>query len=128
MQISLEASAPSSPPAASMGRTTAITMHSSVQVFTCDIDPRGLATHLTGSHVGCDVSDSSALNFLIFDEMPGGLDIMINNAGVGGPTKLVEDVPTGVGSLHEHLHRRAVLLRSPWPRSSRPSRAASSST
>ena len=77
-----------------MGRTTAITMHElGAEVFTCDIDPRGLATLPDGITTWeCDVSDSSALN-AIFDEiLPGGLDIMINNAGVGGPTKLVEDV------------------------------------
>ena len=77
-----------------MGRTTAITMHElGAEVFTCDSDPRGLATLPDGITTWeCDVSDSSALN-AIFDEiLPGGLDIMINNAGVGGPTKLVEDV------------------------------------
>ena len=77
-----------------MGRTTAITMHElGAEVFPCDIDPRGLATLPDGITTWeCDVSDSSALN-AIFDEiLPGGLDIMINNAGVGGPTKLVEDV------------------------------------
>ena len=110
-----------------MGRTTAITMHElGAEVFTCDSDPRGLATLPDGITTWeCDVSDSSALN--AFDEiLPGGLDIMINNAGVGGPTKLVEDVTdeewiTGICI-------DAVLLRSPWPWSSRPSRAASSST
>ena len=69
-----------------MGRTTAITMHElGAEVFTCDIDPRGLATLPDGITTWeCDVSDSSALN-AIFDEiLPGGLDIMINNAGVGG--------------------------------------------
>jgi len=40
----------------------------------------------------CDVTQSSELD-AIFDEiLPGGLDIMVNNAGVSGPTKLVEDV------------------------------------
>mgnify|MGYP002009925304 CR=1 FL=1 len=77
-----------------MGRTMAITMHErGAEVFTCDIDPSGLATLPDGiTTQECDVSNSSALN-AIFDEiLPGGLDIMINNAGVGGPTKLVEDV------------------------------------
>ncbi|MGI9608261.1 MAG: SDR family oxidoreductase [Acidimicrobiales bacterium] len=77
-----------------MGRTTAVTMDRlGAKVFTCDIDPAGLAT-LPDSITTweCDVADSDALD-AIFDEiLPGGLDIMINNAGVGGPTKLVEDV------------------------------------
>jgi len=40
----------------------------------------------------CDVSKSSELD-KIFDEiLPAGLDLLINNAGVSGPTKLVEDI------------------------------------
>jgi len=77
-----------------MGRTTALSMDRlGAKVFTCDIDPVGLAT-LPSSITSweCDVSDSSQVD-AIFDEiLPGGLDIMINNAGVGGPTKMVEDV------------------------------------
>ncbi len=77
-----------------MGRTTAITMDAlGAEVFTCDIDPTGLDT-LPDSITSwvCDVSDSAALD-AVFDEiLPGGLDIMVNNAGIGGPTKLVEDV------------------------------------
>lgn len=77
-----------------MGRTTAITMDElGAEVFTCDIDPSGLET-LPDSITTweCDVTDSAALD-AIFDEiLPGGLDIMVNNAGIGGPTKLVEDI------------------------------------
>ncbi len=77
-----------------MGRTTAITMAElGAEVFTCDIDPSGLATLPDGITTWeCDVRESSQLD-AIFDEiLPGGLDIMVNNAGVGGPTKMVEDV------------------------------------
>jgi len=77
-----------------MGRTTAITMDQlGAEVFTCDIDPSGLAT-LPDSITSweCDVTDSDALNAVFDRILPGGLDIMVNNAGVGGPTKLVEDV------------------------------------
>ncbi len=77
-----------------MGRTTAITMDAlGAEVFTCDIDPAGLAT-LPDSITSweCDVTNSDALD-AIFDEiLPGGLDILVNNAGVGGPTKRVEEV------------------------------------
>ena len=77
-----------------MGRTTATTMAKlGAEVFTCDIDPSGLATlpdEITTWE--CDVTDSDALD-AVFDEiLPGGLDIMVNNAGIGGPTKLIEDV------------------------------------
>ncbi len=77
-----------------MGRTTAITMHElGAEVFTCDIEPGGLATLPDGiTSWVCDVSDSAALD-AVFDEiLPGGLDIMVNNAGIAGPTKLVEDI------------------------------------
>lgn len=77
-----------------MGRTTAITMDRlGAEVFTCDVDPTGLATLPdTITTWECDVTDSDALD-AIFDEiLPDGLDIMVNNAGVGGPTKPVEDV------------------------------------
>lgn len=77
-----------------MGRATALAMHAvGAEVFTCDIDQAGLST-LPGDITSwqCDVSQSSELD-AIFDEiLPGGLDVMVNNAGVAGPTKLVEDV------------------------------------
>lgn len=79
---------------AGMGRATALAMHGlGADVFTCDIDPSGLRTMPDGIRTWeCDVTDSSQLD-AIFDEiLPGGLDFMINNAGVAGPTKLVEDV------------------------------------
>jgi NAD(P)-dependent dehydrogenase (short-subunit alcohol dehydrogenase family) len=79
---------------AGMGRATAIAMDRlGAEVFTCDIEPAGLET-LPDSITTwtCDVTQSSELD-AIFDEiLPGGLDIMVNNAGVSGPTKLVEDV------------------------------------
>ncbi|MDG1410662.1 MAG: SDR family oxidoreductase [Acidimicrobiales bacterium] len=79
---------------AGMGRATAIAMDRlGAEVFTCDIEPSGLET-LPDSITTwtCDVTQSSELD-AIFDEiLPGGLDIMVNNAGVAGPTKLVEDV------------------------------------
>jgi len=77
-----------------MGRTTVMTMHRlGAEVFTCDIDPVGLATLPEGiTTYECDVADSTALD-AVFDEiLPGGLDILVNNAGVAGPTKPVEDI------------------------------------
>jgi len=77
-----------------MGRTTALTMHElGAQVFTCDIDSSGLSTLPSDiTSWQCDVTDSASLD-AIFDEiLPDGLDIMVNNAGIGGPTKPVEDI------------------------------------
>jgi len=77
-----------------MGRTTAITMAElGAEVFTCDIDPRGLATLPEAiTSWECDVGDSGALDELFDEILPGGLDILVNNAGVSGPTKPVEDI------------------------------------
>ena len=79
---------------AGMGRATALAMHAlGAEVFTCDIDGDALASLPDGIRTWvCDVGVSAGLD-AIFDEiLPDGLDFMINNAGVAGPTKLVEDV------------------------------------
>ena len=79
---------------AGMGRATAIAMDRlGAEVFTCDIEPAGLET-LPDSITTwtCDVTQSSELDAIFDGILPGGLDIMVNNAGVSGPTKLVEDV------------------------------------
>jgi len=92
---------------AGMGRATALAMHAlGAEVFTCDIDPGGLATLPDEIATWtCDVSKSAELD-AIFDEiLPGGLDFMINNAGVAGPTKLVEDVTD-----EEWRHTMAVCI------------------
>lgn len=82
---------------AGMGRATALAMDAAgAQVFTCDIDATALST-LPPSITSwpCDVSSSAQLDAIFDDLLPGGLDIMINNAGIAGPTKLVEDVTDG---------------------------------
>ncbi len=77
-----------------MGRTTAMTMDRlGAEVFTCDIDPAGLATLPdTITTWECDVTNSDALDAIFDQILPGGIDILVNNAGVGGPTKPVEEV------------------------------------
>lgn len=95
MQISLEGKrAFITAGGAGMGRATALAMHKlGATVFTCDIDTSGLDTLPDGITTWqCDVTKSAELD-AIFDEiLPGGLDFMINNAGVAGPTALVQDV------------------------------------
>jgi len=77
-----------------MGRATVLAMRAAgATVFTCDINPSTLDTlpHDVATFT-CDVSDSRALD-QVFDEiLPGGLDVLVNNAGIAGPTKLVEDI------------------------------------
>ncbi len=80
-----------------IGRATVLAMHAvGAQVFTCDIDSSGLET-LPGGVVSwrCDVTDSAALDGVFDKILPDGLDFMINNAGIAGPTKLVEDITDG---------------------------------
>lgn len=95
MQISLEGKrAFVTAGGAGMGRATALAMYElGATVFTCDIDSTGLAnlpSEITSW--SCNVANSAELN-TVFDEfLPDGLDFMINNAGVAGPTALVEDV------------------------------------
>lgn len=79
---------------AGMGRATAIAMHKlGAIVFTCDIDAEGLATLPEGiTTFICDVSNPAEIDAMFDQFLPGGLDIMVNNAGIGGPTKPIEDV------------------------------------
>ena len=79
---------------AGMGRATALAMHAvGATVFTCDIYASALSTLPAGiTRWTADVSRSSELDSIFDEILPDGLDLMINNAGIAGPTKLVEDI------------------------------------
>jgi NAD(P)-dependent dehydrogenase (short-subunit alcohol dehydrogenase family) len=95
MQISLEGKrAFITAGGAGIGRATALAMHEAgATVFTCDIDSGGLATLPSDiSSWTADVTRSTELDDIFDEILPEGLDLMVNNAGIAGPTKLVEDV------------------------------------
>jgi NAD(P)-dependent dehydrogenase (short-subunit alcohol dehydrogenase family) len=85
--------------AAGIGRAFVETfVAAGAKVYTCDVDAKGLAAlRVEQPQVGAlvaDVADPKAVDAL-FDAATaflGGLDVLINNAGVSGPTALVENI------------------------------------
>jgi NAD(P)-dependent dehydrogenase (short-subunit alcohol dehydrogenase family) len=65
------------------------------RVFTCDVDADGLSTLPAGiGHQMTDVADRKAVGRLVEAAVAelGGLDVLVNNAGIAGPTGRVEDI------------------------------------
>jgi NAD(P)-dependent dehydrogenase (short-subunit alcohol dehydrogenase family) len=67
-------------------------------VFVCDIDAEGLralAEEITGLKTGvCDVSRRNDIERMVGEAVQalGGLDVLVNNAGISGPTASVEEM------------------------------------
>lgn len=85
--------------AAGIGRAIAVAFaNSGANVHICDMDAGALAELATehpeiiGAHV--DVTDEAALEawFTHATAQMGGLDVLVNNAGIAGPTAVVEDI------------------------------------
>lgn len=77
-----------------MGRSTALLMNDlGARVITCDINKAALASLPSEiDHYECDVSDPNAVDQMFDDFLDDGLDVLINNAGIGGPTKPIESI------------------------------------
>jgi NAD(P)-dependent dehydrogenase (short-subunit alcohol dehydrogenase family) len=71
------------------------------RVYTCDIDASALEAlgkaHPEVSHSVCDVSNRDAVAKLFDDAIRklGGLDCLVNNAGIAGPTGPVHEIDPG---------------------------------
>jgi NAD(P)-dependent dehydrogenase (short-subunit alcohol dehydrogenase family) len=83
--------------AAGIGREIARAFRASgATVSVCDVDGSALAAlaaELPGIHVArCDVSDRQAVAAMVSGAVAalGGLDVLVNNAGIGGPTAPVD--------------------------------------
>ena len=85
--------------AAGIGLAIARAFHAGgAQVYCCDIDAAGLAraaAALPGLLVRrCDVGNRADVDAMVADAATrlGGIDVLVNNAGIGGPTRPVRDL------------------------------------
>ncbi len=68
------------------------------RVHTCDVDETALAVLAASdpaiTQTPCDVSDRAAVKNLFAETVAklGGLDVLVNNAGIAGPTSRVEEM------------------------------------
>ncbi|MGQ4879986.1 SDR family oxidoreductase [Billgrantia sp. LNSP4103-1] len=92
------------------------------RVHVCDIDTQALATLPEGiTHTLADVSQEADVERLFQDAAPlGGLDVVINNAGIAGPTAGIDEIDQdawtrtidiNLNGQYRVAHRAAPLLR-----------------
>jgi len=72
-------------------------VNNGAKVFVCDIDAKALEAlkkEIPGVMTGvCDVSKREAIEKMVHDAAAalGGIDVLVNNAGISGPTQPVEE-------------------------------------
>jgi NAD(P)-dependent dehydrogenase (short-subunit alcohol dehydrogenase family) len=83
--------------ASGIGLAIARAFHATgASVFICDIDAAAMAraaSGMPGLHTRrCDVGDRAAVADMVADAAAklGGIDVLVNNAGIGGPTKPIQ--------------------------------------
>lgn len=85
--------------ASGIGRAMVDTfVKANARVYTCDVVDEALenlrAKYPTVTAVNCDCSDFEAVSAMFEDVQKklGGLDVLVNNVGIAGPTARVEDI------------------------------------
>ena len=92
------------------------------RVHVCDIDPQALADLPAGiTHTEADVSKEADIDRLFKDAAAlGGLDVVVNNAGIAGPTAAIDEIDQeawtstidiNLNGQYRVAHRAAPLLR-----------------
>lgn len=106
-----------------IGLTIAKAFHEAgARVHVCDIDAQSLATLPEGiTHTQADVSQVEDVDRLFKDAAAlGGLDVVVNNAGIAGPTASIDDIDEenwtrtidiNLNGQYRIAHHAAPLLR-----------------
>jgi len=93
------------------------------KVYICDVNAAAVAdarSRLPGLHAGiADVSDRAQVDAIIDDarQKLGGLDLLVNNAGIAGPTGAVEDIDPAQweSTVSTNLNSQFYFLRKAVP-------------
>ncbi|BCF94437.1 MULTISPECIES: SDR family oxidoreductase [Paraburkholderia] len=93
------------------------------KVYICDVNAAAVAdarSRLPGLHAGiADVSDRAQVDAIIDDarQKLGGLDVLVNNAGIAGPTGAVEDLDPAQweSTVSTNLNSQFYFLRKAVP-------------
>ena len=80
------------------------------EVFVCDIDEGAIAAlpeNINGARI--DVADPEQVDLWLRPLVRNGIDILINNAGISGPTAQLASVPEIMVSYLAHILRHLCI-------------------